>query len=97
VHIGATAFLGVAIAPSGYQTSAGVTIEGAEAGTPAYTAGLTQGDVITSVARQQVSSGTSIQKVLERYHPGDKISISWADTSGRSHTAAVTLANGPAA
>jgi S1-C subfamily serine protease len=97
VHIGATAFLGVGIAPSDYQTSAGVTIEGAEPGTPAYAAGLTQGDVITSVAGQQVSSGTSIQQVLERYHPGDKISISWTDTSGQSHTATVTLANGPAA
>jgi S1-C subfamily serine protease len=97
VHIGATAFLGVGIAPSSYQNSSGVMIEGAESGTPAYSAGLTQGDVITSVAGQQVSSGTSIQQVLERYHPGDKISIAWTDTYGQSHTATVTLANGPAA
>jgi S1-C subfamily serine protease len=97
VHIGATAFLGVGIAPSSYQNSSGVTIEGAESGTPAYNAGLTQGDVITSVAGQQVSSGTSIQQVLERYHPGDKVSIAWTDTNGQSHTATVTLANGPAA
>jgi S1-C subfamily serine protease len=97
VHIGATAFLGVGIAPSSYQNSAGVTIEGAEPGTPAYSAGLTQGDVITSVAGHQVSSGTSIQQVLERYRPGDKISVAWTDTSGQSHTATVTLANGPAA
>ena len=97
VHIGATAFLGIGIAPSIYQNSSGVTIDGAEPGTPAYSAGLTQGDVITSVAGQQVSSGTSIQQVLERYHPGDKISIAWTDTYGQSHTATVTLANGPAA
>jgi S1-C subfamily serine protease len=97
VHIGATAFLGVGIAPSSYQNSSGVTIEGAEPGTPAYSAGLAQSDVITSVAGHQVSSGTSIQQVLERYHPGDKISIAWTDTSGQSHTATVTLANGPAA
>jgi S1-C subfamily serine protease len=97
VHIGATAFLGVGIAPSSGQNSSGVTIEGTEPGTPAYTAGLTQGDVITSVAGQQVSSGTSIQQVLVRYHPGDKIGIAWTDTYGQSHTATVTLANGPAA
>jgi S1-C subfamily serine protease len=60
-------------------------------------AGLTAGDVITSVAGQTVSSGTSIQQVLERYHPGDKVSIAWTDTSGQSHTATVTLATGPAA
>jgi S1-C subfamily serine protease len=97
VHIGATAFLGVEIAPSGYLNSSGVTIESAVPGTPAYNAGLTGGDAITSVAGQQVSSGTSIQQVLERYHPGDKVSIAWTDAYGQSHTATVTLANGPAA
>jgi S1-C subfamily serine protease len=97
VHIGATAFLGVAIESSSYQSSSGVTIEGTEPDTPAYNAGLTGGDVITSVAGQQVSSDTSIQQVLERYHPGDKISIAWTDAYGQSHTATVTLASGPAA
>jgi S1-C subfamily serine protease len=97
VHIGATAFLGVTIAPSSYQSSAGVVIEGTEPGTPAYDAGLTEGDVITSVAGQQVNSYTAIQEVLERYHPGDKIGIAWTDAFGQSHTATITLANGPAA
>ena len=97
VHIGATAFLGVGIASSDQQSGTGVTIAGAQSGTPAASAGLTAGDVITSVAGQTVSSGTSIQQVLERYHPGDKVSIAWTDTSGQSHTATVTLATGPAA
>ena len=97
VHIGETAFLGVGIASSDQQTGTGVTIQGAESGTPAANAGLTQGDVITSVAGQTVNSGTSIQQVLGSHHPGDKISIAWTDTSGQSHTATVTLANGPAA
>src|SRR5271165_5996242 len=97
VHLGETAFLGVGIASSDQQTGTGVTIEGAESGTPAASAGLTQGDVITSVAGQTVNSGTSIQQLLGGHHPGDKISISWTDTSGQSHTATVTLANGPAA
>ena len=97
VHIGETAFLGVGIASSDQQSGTGVTIAGAQSGTPAADAGLTAGDVITSVAGQTVSSGTSIQQVLERYHPGDKVSIAWTDTSGQSHTATVTLATGPAA
>ena len=97
VHIGETAFLGVGIASSNQQSGTGVTIQGAQSGTPAASAGLTGGDVITSVAGQTVSSGTSIQQVLERYHPGDKVSIAWTDTSGQSHTATVTLATGPAA
>jgi S1-C subfamily serine protease len=97
VHIGATAFLGVAIATSPYASSQGVQIAGVTAGTPAAGAGLAQGDVITSVAGHAVSSGTSIQQVLENYHPGDKVSIAWTDGSGQSRTATVTLATGPAA
>ncbi|HEY1699013.1 MAG TPA: PDZ domain-containing protein [Trebonia sp.] len=84
-------------AASGGQASPGVAVEGTESGTPASNAGLTGGDVITSVAGQQVSSDTSIQQVLERYHPGDTISVAWTDTSGQSHTATLTLASGPAA
>jgi S1-C subfamily serine protease len=105
VHIGTTAFLGVEIAPSGQQGSgsfgssgsSGVEISGVRSGTPAAAAGLSQGDVITSVAGQSVNSGTDIQQVLASHHPGDKISISWTDPYGQSHTATVTLAVGPAA
>jgi S1-C subfamily serine protease len=79
------------------QSSSGVTIAGVENGTPAANAGLTAGDEITSVAGQSVSSDTDIASVLEGYHPGDKISISWIDQSGQSQTATVTLASGPAA
>ena len=101
VHIGPTAFLGVAVAGSdsngfGQQVS-GVTLQGVQSGTPAAQAGLSAGDVITSVAGQSVDSQTSIASVLVGHHPGDKISIAWTDTSGQSHTATVTLATGPAA
>jgi S1-C subfamily serine protease len=97
VHIGPTAFLGVAISTSPYASSQGVQIAGVTSGTPAARAGLAQGDVITSVAGHAVNSGTSIQQVLENYHPGDKVTIAWADGYGQSHTATVTLATGPAA
>ena len=105
VHIGTTAFLGVEIASSSQQSdfgssgsgSSGVAIAGVQSGTPADAAGLSAGDVITSVDGQSVSSGTSIQQVLANHHPGDNISISWTDANGQSHTATVTLAAGPAA
>jgi S1-C subfamily serine protease len=97
VHIGETAFLGVAISSSPYASSQGVQIAGVTSGTPAASAGLAQGDVVTSVAGHAVSSGTSIQQVLENYHPGGKVSIAWTDAYGQSHTATVTLATGPAA
>ena len=82
---------------NGSGTSSGVTIAGALAGSPAASAGLTEGDTITSVGGQTVSSASDIQQALVKYHPGDKISVSWVDQSGQSQTTTVTLASGPAA
>ena len=75
----------------------GVTIAGTLSGSPAANAGLTQGDTVTSVGGQSISSPSDIAKVLVKYHPGDNIPITWVDQSGQSQTATVTLANGPAA
>jgi S1-C subfamily serine protease len=100
VHIGATAFLGVGINASEDGSGQGVEIEGVTAGTAAASAGLTGGDVITSVAGHAVSTstgGTSIEQVLTSYHPGDKVSLTWTDSTGESHSATITLGTGPAA
>ena len=72
-------------------------IAGALPGSPAASAGLTEGDTITSVGGQTVSSATDIQQILVKYHPGDKIAVSWQDASGQSHSTTVTLTSGPAA
>ena len=74
----------------------GVAISGVVPGSAAAQAGLTAGDQITSVAGHTVTSSSEIQSVLGNYRPGDKISISWTDQSGQSHTATVTLSAGPA-
>src|SRR5580692_1173258 len=106
VHIGATGFLGLQIGSSsqggfgglgGSGETAGVTIAGTVSGSPAASAGLTAGDEITAVGGQSVSTGEDIAKALVPHHPGDSVSISWVDSSGQSHTAAVTLVTGPAA
>jgi S1-C subfamily serine protease len=97
VHIGATAFLGLEIASSDQQDSSGVTLAGVASGTPAAAAGLGQGDVITSLGGQTVSTGTDIQNILVGHHPGDTISIGWTDAYGQTHTATVTLTSGPTA
>lgn len=97
VHIGATAFLGLEIAGSQQQGLSGVALAGVAPGTPAADAGLGQGDVVTSVDGQPVSTGTDVQKILVGHHPGDKIGIAWTDPAGQSHSATVTLASGPAA
>ncbi len=93
VHIGATAFLGVALLPQGsLPGSTGVTVAGVEPGLPAARAGLQPGDQITSVAGHQVSTPADVQGILGSHHPGSKISISWLDQAGQAHTATVALA-----
>ena len=80
----------------GSTSGGGVAISGVVPGSAAAQAGLTAGDQITSVAGHTVTSSSEIQSVLGNYHPGNKISISWTDQSGQSHTATVTLSAGPA-
>jgi S1-C subfamily serine protease len=77
-------------------TGSGVSISGVVSGSAAARAGLAAGDQITSVAGHSVTSSSGIQSALKGYHPGDKISLSWTDQSGQSHTATVTLTAGPA-
>jgi S1-C subfamily serine protease len=110
VHIGSTAFLGVEVSAadsssgssdggfsSGGTTASGADVAGTLSGSPAATAGLAEGDVITSVAGQSVASSSSISSILATYHPGNKVSVTWTDASGASHTSTITLTSGPAA
>jgi S1-C subfamily serine protease len=110
IHIGATAFLGLDIAPSsasgsgmgGFGASSqggtpGVPIAGTVPGSPTAQAGLTAGDTITAVGGRSVSTADNVAQTLVRYHPGDKISITWVDQHGRAHATTLTLTSGPAA
>ena len=79
------------------NSTSGVAISGTLSGSPAANAGLTEGDTITAVAGQSVSTAEDIAHALVKYHPGDSISVTWVDQSGQSQTTNVTLASGPAA
>jgi S1-C subfamily serine protease len=96
IHTGATAFMGVAIASTTGQSS-GVELAGAQPNTPAAQAGLTGGDVITALNGTPVTSGTQISQALIPLHPGDKVTVTWTDTSDQSHTTTLTLGTGPSA
>jgi S1-C subfamily serine protease len=81
----------------GFGQASGVEIEGVINGTAAAGAGLAEGDEITSVGGHEVTSDTGLQTVMAGYHPGDRVTISWTDGYGQTHTATVTLTAGPAA
>ncbi len=103
VHIGATAFLGVAVYPASSgsagagigQASNGVTIAGVVPGTAAARAGLAAGDTIIALGGHQLTSNSDLQTVIAEYHPGDKVRIEWSSQFGQTQTAIVTLTSGP--
>ena len=62
---------------------------------PAQEAGLAQGDVITSLGGKTIDSANALTNAMLTYHPGDKVTIGWTDSSGQTHTATVQLSSGP--
>jgi S1-C subfamily serine protease len=103
VHLGATGFIGVEVmsassaAEHGITNGSGAAVAGVLQGTPGANAGLSAGDVITSLDGQSISSPSALQAAMERHHPGDRVTIGYTDQVGQSQSATITLANGPAA
>jgi S1-C subfamily serine protease len=61
--------------------------------TPAYSAGLQEGDVITAVNGTSVSSSNALSTYLFSKHPGDKLTVTYTDQAGASRTITLTLAS----
>jgi S1-C subfamily serine protease len=81
----------------GGSQQSGVSVSGVVTGDPANEAGIATGDVITAFEGSSVDSPSALTTALVPHHPGDKVQITWTDTSGQSHTATVQLASGPPA
>jgi len=80
---------------SGNSTSSGALICSVITSSPAQESGLAEGDTITSVNGQSVTSPGALTNLLEPYHPGNKVTIGWTDTSGNTRTVSVQLSSGP--
>jgi S1-C subfamily serine protease len=78
------------------SAGSGATVAGVVSGSPAAQAGLKAGDVITAVDGDTVSSASDLSDLIGTHHPGDKVTITWADSSGAQKSASVTLIKGPA-
>jgi len=79
----------------GGTSSSGAVVCSVITSSPAQSAGLAQGDVITSLNNQTVGSPSALTNLLQPFHPGDKVTIGWSDASGQSHTASVQMSSGP--
>ena len=92
IHQGYPAFLGVSV----QDGTDGAAIAGVLSGGPAESAGIAAGDVVTAVGGTAVTSADGLSTALRSYSPGDRVTITWVDTAGATHSATVTLATGPA-
>jgi S1-C subfamily serine protease len=82
---------------TGETSTSGAAVGSVVSGDPAASAGITGGDVITSLAGKTVTSATSLSTILIGYHPGQKVQIAWTSGTGQTQTATITLASGPPA
>jgi S1-C subfamily serine protease len=100
VHIGRTAFLGVsAVSPSavaayGYPSSGAVVAAVVPKG-PAAAAGLTAGDLITSINGHTIVSPAALSALVLGQTPGTTITVTYRDAAGTRHTVRAILASGP--
>ena len=77
------------------STASGASVAGTVTSGPAQEAGLAEGDVITSLGGKTIGSANDLTNAISEYHPGDKVTIGWTDSSGQTHTATVQLSSGP--
>ena len=96
IHIGETAFMGVQVA-GGFRgdRAGGAAIAGVTNGGPAAHAGLTPGDVVTAVDGHRVASSDALTTTLLTWKPGDRVTVTYEDPYGSTHSARLTLASGP--
>jgi S1-C subfamily serine protease len=111
IQVGLPPFMGVEVAnaasgcqsglggfgrPGGAGTRSGAYICGVYSGTPAASAGLAQGDVITAANGKTVNSAQSLIMITSPLRPGQSLPLSYLDNTGVTRSATVTLIGGPA-
>jgi S1-C subfamily serine protease len=110
VHIGATAILGIEVAPansgsSGSFTGApttgaptatnGVTVGTVMANTPVASSGLVAGDVITSFDGHAISTTAQLSALEYSLKVGQSVTVDYVNSSGTQGTATFNLTAGP--
>lgn len=73
-----------------YGYPAGAVVSGVDNGSPAETAGIQRGDIITAYGDTEISSYTDYESALKEHFPGEKVTVEYY-RSGKTHTATVTV------
>jgi S1-C subfamily serine protease len=88
-------YLGVEVTDgsTGNTGVAGAEVDGTVIGSPAEAAGLGEGDVITALNGQSVSSAADLSQLLAGTKAGQQVTVTWTAGSGSS-SATITLMSG---
>jgi S1-C subfamily serine protease len=84
---GQVGFMGVSVR----DAATGAQVVTVQDGSPAASAGITPGAVITKVGSTTITSSASLGTAIRSHKAGDRVSVTWTNTSG-THTATLTLA-----
>ncbi|WP_151082179.1 S1C family serine protease [Nocardioides cynanchi] len=88
---GTPAFLGVGLSGTGTR------VADVFPGTPAASAGVTAGATITALNGTPVRTAAALRQAVTTYSPGDSVTLTWTDLAGSTHSATMTLIDGPVA
>lgn len=94
IQIGRAAALGISVlaADSGDVGGGyGVTVNGLVDGGSAGKLGIKEGDTIIGLDGENVKSFSALKEILAKHQPGDKVSLTWLDSSGKETTKDITL------
>ena len=95
---GQVGFMGVSVrditqdvaAQLGVSLSSGALVVDVQSGSPADSAGITSGSVITRVGGTKITSSESLGTAVKSHKSGERVSVTWIDRQG-THTATMTL------
>jgi S1-C subfamily serine protease len=85
----------LAVPASIAPASSGTLIDGVICGSPAATAGITAGSVITAINGQPAGSPSQVTSTLGRERPGATLSLTWVTPAGQHVTRSIRLGAGP--
>ena len=74
----------------GLNVSSGALVSSVQSGSPAASAGIGRYSVITNVGGTSVTSSETLGTAIRAHQPGERVSVTWVDSSG-THTGTVTI------
>ena len=75
--------------------TSGILVQGVICASPAARAGMLGGAVITAVNGQRVGSPADLSQAMARFRPGDTVSVTWVNASGKPTTSRIRVTAGP--